>query len=890
MDLKIGDKLGNRYQLLSKLGEGGMGEVWKARDTELDRDVALKVSKAEFTARFKQEARAMAAFNHPNICHIHDVGPNYIVMEFIDGVSLTGPLPVEKAVAQAGLILDALDAAHRKGFTHRDLKPANVMVPKSGVLKLLDFGLAKQQPTGLGPDDVTIQAAMTAPGQITGTLQYMSPEQLNGKDADARSDIFAFGCVLYEMLSGKKAFGGSTAASVIAAIMEREPEPLTTAPPLDRVIRKCLAKDPDDRFQTARDAKTAMLWAMETTVAASPLPPRLKWLWPGVAALFALVAAVALWAWAGRAPLQTAPTSLSVVVPAQSPVVIPGTPTRSLAISPDGTQLVYVAGVAATQGGQPGLDAQVHLQLRRLDSLEVRDLPGTEGARQPFFSPDGSWVAFFAGSDLKKISLSGGNTVTLAEKAVNGSTDAFGVWSEDNTILFSTNGTGLYRVSAESGAVTPLTTRDAARGERSHGQPALVPGSRAVLFAVGIGGTTNRVEAVWPDSGKRTVVLENARDPFALSSGHLIFQRNGEIFIAPFDTGSLTVTGPSVPLGEQIRYDRPATPLALPEIAISRNGTFAYLPAVDTAGTLGLVGRDGTFRPLALPPANVDKPRGSPDGRSIAYLVNNEVYVYDLERGSTVKRTQDGRDRGIAWHPDSRSLTTFSSRNNVTGVFLRKPDGGEQVLIPMQRGVQFLRNFAWSPDGRRFAYTVQNGSETHIWILTPGENPPNQAFIQGQAKNPRFSPDGKWLAYDSRESGRNEVYLQQYPQGERLEVSTGGGDGPVWRSDGKELFFHGYALDGSSGGSQKKAMAASVTPNGASLRLGKPVPLFDLRTKGPAGEEWQYAGNNSNGGQDYDILPDGRFVMVRSAALADIREIVVVQNWFEALKRRAPVR
>ena len=268
MELKPGEKLG-RYQLVSPIGEGGMGEVWKARDTQLDRDVALKVSKAAFTARFDREARAIAAFNHPNICQIYDVGPNYLVIELIDGVPLSGPLPVEKAVAYAGLILDALDAAHRKGFTHRDLKPANILVTKQG-LKLLDFGLAKQQVTGLGPDDVTIQGAMTAQGQITGTLQYMSPEQLNGKEADARSDIFAFGCVLYEMLSGKKAFAGSTAASVIGAIMGREPEPLKTTPPLDRVIRTCLAKDPDERFQSARDAKKVLLWAMETGGTASP--------------------------------------------------------------------------------------------------------------------------------------------------------------------------------------------------------------------------------------------------------------------------------------------------------------------------------------------------------------------------------------------------------------------------------------------------------------------------------------------------------------------------------------------------------------------------------------------------------------------------------------------
>lgn len=306
MELKPGAKLGP-YEIVSPLGKGGMGEVWRARDPRLGRDVAIKVSAQQFTDRFEREARAIAALNHPNICTLHDVGPNYLVMELVDGAPLAGPLPVEKAVEYAGQILDALDAAHRKGITHRDLKPANILVTKQGI-KLLDFGLAKQA-RGLGPDDVTVQDALTAEGQISGTLQYMAPEQLHGKGADARSDIFAFGCVLYEMLSGRRAFSGSTAASVIAAILEREPEPLKTTPPLDRVIRKCLMKDPDERFQGARDLKYNLGLAMETTAIAAPGKARLPWV---VAAVLGLVAVSALTLYF-RAPNATAPETRVVM-------------------------------------------------------------------------------------------------------------------------------------------------------------------------------------------------------------------------------------------------------------------------------------------------------------------------------------------------------------------------------------------------------------------------------------------------------------------------------------------------------------------------------------------------------------------------------------------------
>lgn len=329
------------------------------------------------------------------------------------------------------------------------------------------------------------------------------------------------------------------------------------------------------------------------------------------------------------------------------------------------------------------------------------------------------------------------------------------------------------------------------------------------------------------------------------------------------------------------------SPYPAAALAVSRNGTLAYVPAADTAGALGVVGRDGAFQPLGLPPNNFDRPRLSPEGRSIAFIVangqNSEVYVYDLQRGSTTKLTGDSRDSGIAWHPDSRSLAIKSIRKDTNGIFLKNLDGGERLLVPRPAGAISTRNFSWAPDGKQLAYTVQTGSQHDIWVLTMGEKPTSQAFLNSAPSeySPRFSPDGRWLAYVSDESGRPEVYVQGYPQGERLAVSTGGGNGPVWRRDGKELYFQGQ-VEG-----VPKMMAVAVTPGGASLRLAKPVPLFDLRVTGPTGVIEQYAGSD-NSGVGYDVLPDGRFVMVRGPDPTGTREIVLVQNWFEELKQRVP--
>ncbi len=384
MSLTIGEKLGP-YEIVSPIGEGGMGEVWKARDTRLDRTVAVKVSKSEFTQRFEREARAVAAQNHPNICQLYDVGPNYLVMELIDGEPIKGPLPLEKAVAYAGQILDALDAAHKKGITHRDLKPANILVTKQGI-KLLDFGLAKQA-AGLKQADATLTSALTSQGRILGTLQYMSPEQLQGKEADARSDIFAFGCVLYELIGGKRAFTGESAASVIAGILEREPAPLEIAPPLDRVIKTCLDKDPDQRFQNALDLKRALAWTQEPRPAAEIVSrPKLSWIIAGVAAVALAVAGT----WIARKPKPESPLRLSIAPPEQGNVT-------AFALSPDGRSVAF----PLVKSGK------TELWVRNLESEEAQRLAGSEGADEdeaPAWSPDGRQLAFVSGGMLKVVS------------------------------------------------------------------------------------------------------------------------------------------------------------------------------------------------------------------------------------------------------------------------------------------------------------------------------------------------------------------------------------------------------------------------------------------------------------------------------------------------------
>jgi eukaryotic-like serine/threonine-protein kinase len=466
--LAAGIRLGP-YEMIAPLGAGGMGEMWKARDTRLGRAVAIKVSKTEFSRRFEHEARAIAALNHPHICQIYDVGPNYIVMELIEGSPLKGPIPTKRAIEYAGQILDALDAAHKQGLTHRDLKPANILVTGQGI-KLLDFGLAKQN-TAQNGNDSTLTEALTRDGHIVGTLQYMSPEQLQGREADNRSDLFAFGCVFYELLSGRRAFDGSSTASVIAATLEREPSPIEVGPPLERVIRACLAKDPEQRFQTALDLKRALDWASDHQPAARG---RFAWVWVAVAAL----ALGIVGGWVMSQLSRASPGGHALRLQLAPP---DGGQLFDFALSPDGRTLAFGAVVKERSG----------LWLRPLDAMDARLLPGTEGAHSPFWSPDARSIGYFAANKLWRISVAGGPPNAICDVAEGRG----GAWVSDDTIVFAPVQSGLRRVSASGGPSAELTRLHHERGEDAHYWPQLLPGGRILYWGRGRPEDTG---SMWP--------------------------------------------------------------------------------------------------------------------------------------------------------------------------------------------------------------------------------------------------------------------------------------------------------------------------------------------------------------------------------------------------------
>ncbi|MGD1068598.1 MAG: protein kinase [Bryobacteraceae bacterium] len=842
-----GQKLGDRYQLISKLGEGGMGEVWKARDTELDRDVAVKVSKSEFTARFKREARTIASFNHPNICQIYDVGPNYIVMELIDGIPLRGPLPVEKAVASAGFILDALDAAHRKGFTHRDLKPANVMVTAKGVVKLLDFGLAKQRVRELGPDDET-GAALTKDGEITGTLQYMSPEQLNGKDADARSDIFAFGCVLYEMLSGRKAFSGSTTASVIAAIMEREPEPLQTTPPLDRVIRKCLMKDPDERFQTARDLKYNLGLAMESRSEVKAQAEGLLYkAWVAVAAVLGLLAITGFALYFRAAGTTTPETRVDIVTPAANAA-------SSFALSPDGRRIAFVASG----------DGASRLWVRSLDSTSAQALPGTEGATSPFWSPDSRSLGFFSDRELKRIDLGGGQPQTLAD-VLGGAPQ--GAWSEEGVILFLQGAsTPLSRVPASGGQVVAATKLG--NGQTAHRAPRFLPGGRRFLFM-----SIGTPQALWLgslDGGepRRIATMTPGTDSAAeyLAPGWLVRVRQTVLTAQRFDAGSGQLSGDPVTLAQAVGV---AQNTWAGSFSVSQSGMIAWRSgggagrrqliwfnrAGQNAGTLG-----------GLDESNLRYPELSPDGKRVA-VTRGPVGSADIwiEEGTRISRFTFGQGTNLypIWSPDGARVVFTSTPTGIYDLY-QKPangSGGEQVLL---QSADTKRPNSWSPDGRFILYySLLNNGDLMVLPLTGDRKPFPFLSTPFNEQQGAFSPDGKWVAYQSNESGRDEIYVRPFPgPGGQWHVSTGGGISPRWRADGKELYY--VAPDDKL---MAVPVAAQSVAQGAALAPGTPEALFQTQMPRIAFRP------------QYDVARDGRFLIDTGLPDSSAEPIHLLMNW-----------
>jgi Tol biopolymer transport system component/predicted Ser/Thr protein kinase len=850
MLLSSGDRLGP-YEILGPIGAGGMGQVWKARDPRLDRIVAVKVSHEKFSERFALEARSVAALNHPHICQLYDVGPDYLVMEFIEGAPLKGPLPLDKAVEYAGQILDALDAAHHKGITHRDLKPANILVTKQGI-KLLDFGLAKQA-VRLTEQDPT--KALTEQGQILGTLQYMSPEQLQGKEVDTRSDLFSFGCVLYEMLTGKRAFSGESAASVMAAILEREPAPLTVAPQLERIVKRSLAKDPDQRFQTARDLKAALAWAMEQPPPSGAVSPR-RSLWIPIAATALLVGALGGWAVSHfRRPVDERVVSLEIDPPEGARFVI-GT-LGGFALSPDGKTAAYIA----------SSDGKRWLWVRRLDSVTARMLPGTEGASYPFWSPDNKSVAFFTSSKLLRVDVAGGAPLLICA-AIQG---RGGAWSNEGQILFATLGSGLFQVPASGGAPSVLTTPNASRGELVHRWPQVIPGGRFLcwvrsdkpentgLYAGSLAKPAGLVRLLTADSGVLYVAGNDDKD-------YLLWVRGVTLLAQEFNVGSLKLVGDPHPLADpvasigangQMNVAASATGFLL----YSSSNTSSQFTWFDRAGKpLGVVGEPGEYGPFRL----------SPDGRRAAVARRSDLWLLEMDRGvSTRFASNSVGTMFTVWSPDSRTIVY-----NKGGMFSRDSTGaGTEQQVAETPNIQAPTD--WSRDGRVLMYLeVAPGVPRSLWTLAVS---PDGTLAAGAKPKPylrtgfnaiwgRFSPETnpRWVAYQWDESGRDEIYIQSFPEPRSpTRISTEGGQYPQWGPEGRELYF--LSPD-------NKLMMVSLKLGADSVEPSAPQELFPLPT-------------NAVSFSPYEVAPDGQRFLVRATPQQFAQPLTVIVNWPALLKK-----
>jgi Tol biopolymer transport system component len=816
-----GTRLGP-YEIIELVGAGGMGEVYKARDTRLNRVVAIKKSLTPFNERFEREAHAIASLNHPYICSLFDVGPDYLVMEYVEGRPLAGPLPLSEALALAGQILDAIDAAHRKGIVHRDLKPANILVTKAGV-KLLDFGLAKTF-TELAANSSTLAGPATGAGAIVGTLHYMSPEQLEARDADVRSDIFAFGLVLYELITGKRPFDGTSSGSIIASILKDQPQPIAELCPgtpkgIDRIVRTCLEKDPDQRWQSARDVKHALDWEIADAVAGRQEPERVRtgsaWTRVGQGATFAalIVAAGALF-WANR-PVPAAPATDAMRFQVMPP---PGSVFETyVGLSPDGRRLAFTA---------TGADGTVRLWVRDLTSLDARLLPGTEGAQSIIWSPDSRHIAFGFSSQLKKIDVAGGPPQVLCEA---GSPVGSGAWSADGTIIFGSRGTGgIKRVSASGGEAIPVTLGDS--GVASF--PSFLPGERRFLYF-----RRSPVQGIFvasldqkPEKQSTAPVLASEHGAAyvrgsASNAGVLFFVREQTLMVQSFDDQTLSPTGDPTPI------DRVTTVNNYPAFSASRTGRLAYrsgrqstsqqLTWFDRTGKpLGVVGTPGAHEQLAL----------SPDAAHAAYRdglgsVGGDLWVADLVRGVSEKFTFDRSLGGFpVWSPDGRDIVFRSG----DGVFRKAATGGGAAQLLIQIQSQTIPS-SWSVDGRFLLLTVlgTNTLQDILGLPMQGDRQPFP-FVRTQYNESqgRFSPDGRWVAYTSNESGRAEVYVASFtPPGfsdsrpqSKQQISRDGGNTPVWRDDGREVIFRS-ALSG-------MPMAVEITPTRAEFQAGAPVRLF----------------------------------------------------------------
>jgi serine/threonine protein kinase len=878
MELAAGSRLGP-YEVVAAIGAGGMGEVYRARDTRLDRCVALKILPAHFScspelkSRFEREARTLSSVSHPHICHLYDVGSqsgtDFLVMELLEGETLAsrirkGALAASEVLKIGIEIADALCSAHRLGLVHRDLKPSNIMLTKTGA-KLMDFGLAKPavsplSVTGGGApassaDTLTTAhspgSPVTLTGAIVGTIQYMSPEQLEGRDADARSDLFAFGAVLYEMATGRRAFEGKSYMSVASAILHQEAPPVcaiqpTSPPGLNYIISTCLAKDPDDRFQTAHDVKLQLSWLAQPSGTAVPDSKR------GVESRTWIIAigllAVGLLAGPGlakffgssRNPLHEV---LRLVVPLPARQELSADVTMSLAISPDGKRLAYVA----TESGLS------HLYTRRLDQFESVPIPESEGASFPFFSPHGDWVAFFSQGKLKKASAEGGVPVVVAEMP------AFfgGTWTPQDVIVISVPNMGLATVPASGGSLQriPVANRDLVYPQGL----AWFAGGDWVAFADYLS-SSRTMMAVKLTSGEVRPLLQNATSP-SFSAGHLLYYQGGAVWAAPFNSDKVQIVGTAFQVDSGVDEEN-----YIAQVTASQDNVLAYAPGLpgNFARNVYLVDRKGQERKLDLPPQDYIDPAFSPDGKRIAVILRSiqRLEIIDLNRGTVTNLASNFANFSPAWMPDGKNLLedishTYLSSKDQRAICQLAADGASD---PQELRVTPQISHVTSVAGNYAAIMVSDpATSTDIWLLTLHEPYEMRVFKRTPAveKQGALSPDARWIAYVSNESGQSQVYVEPITgRGGRRQISTGGGDQPRWVRNGREIVYRNGT----------KMMSVPVQIQ-TMFQAGKPIELFDRKFDPGAAVS------------GYDVSPDGQtFVMTRSEH-DNPTQIRVVLNW-----------
>ena len=914
----IGRLLGS-YKILSLLGAGGMGEVYRAQDTKLGREVAIKVLPAAFTqdpgrlARFEREARLLASLNHPNIAAIYGLeeadGIRFLALELVEGKTLgeriaKDPLPVEEALEVCRQMAEGMEAAHEKGVIHRDLKPANVKVTPEGKVKILDFGLAKafegETPVTDISQSPTLTEEMTRAGVILGTAAYMSPEQAKGKPADKRADVFAFGAVLYELLTGKRAFEGETITETIAAVLKSEPEwerlPSDTPWRIKELLEDCLQKEAHDRLHDIANVRIQIKKALSEPAPVSPIGQTLagqpgrgrRTITLGLVALAGAVIGVAIWSLM-RPPLSPPAALKRLVIPLPSIAPLEVETLRpALALSPDGTRLIYVA----NRGGKR------QLYLRQMERLEATPISGTEGGHSPFFSPHGQSVGFIVGNKLKKISVSGGapETIDVVPPVTRGAS-----WGPDDTIIFTPSQNGGLSWTLAVGDTPPpyafsytsnhpleaqiLTTPDPTQGEYSHRWPQFLPGGKTVLFTIDTGGSFDeaRIGVLSLETGKVKVLLDGGTNARYSPTGHIVFARAGAVLAVPFDLERLERTGDPVTVIEGILME----PGGTAHFTFSDDGSLAYVPGgmLVTDRKLVWVNRQGEVDPLPAEAREYMHPSLSPDGKQVAVTIregsNYDVWVSEVERGSLGRLTSDpGEDFAPIWTPDGKQVT-FGSEMAGTGPMLwwRPADGSgpQELLLEREEGRRGQYSSSWSPDGQTLAFNdlldPVNGQD--IWMLPlEGEQEP-WAFLNTEFEETgaMFSPDGRWLAYTSNETGRDEVYLQPFsvtgPRGTK-QVSVGGGAEPLWAQDSRDLFYR----------NGDKMMAVAIETE-LELSVGTPRLLFEGR--------FLPVLSGDEPGSSYDISPDGkRFLMIQREQDLVPTEIIVVLNWFEELKRLVP--